>query len=435
MDDGITIDSLKIFTATIISFLLSLIINIGLARSLGPDGKGIFSVAMTLSGLLTSLVDSGFSISLIYFVGQRKYPTKELLGYSVLWGLGAGFFLAIVAWLIKDVVILKVLKSILPIHFVLTLGLVILGVQGNFTSAILRGEYRLRWFSILLILRPAIQCVLVYFAIFTKRLSITSALVYFVISYLITALAGFAVIAKTDGVKFSTGLQPMQRLFSFGIKGQIGNIIQFFNYRFDLFLVNYFLIAYQVGLYSVSVNIAEILWFIPNSFAITLFSKVSSLPVEKSNFLTVHILQTSFLLTLLSGIGLFVLGRPIVLVLFGRQFLGSVKPLLVLLPGILGLTISKILCSDLAGRGKPQYLTYISSISVVLTIGLDFLLIPRIGILGAAMASSVAYIAAGLSSLWWFVKVSKVRLRDILIIRPSDLISIFNSFRPNRIRS
>ncbi len=433
MDDSITLDSLKVFTATVISFLIGMVVNVGLARSLGPDGKGIFSVAMSLSSLLVLLVDSGFSISLVYFVGQRKYPTKTLLGYSVIWGLGAGLVLAIGTWLIKDVVILKVLKGVLPIHLALTLGLVIFGGHGNFTSAILRGEYRLRWYSILLILRPAIQCVLVYVLLAAGRLSITSALVCIVISYLITALAGFAVIAKTDGVRFSTTLQPMQKLFSFGIKGQIGNIVQFFNYRFDVFLVNYFLAAYQVGLYSVSVNVAEMLWFIPNSFAITLFSKVSSLPAEKNNLLTAQILRTSFLLTFVAGIGLFFLGRPIVLLLFGRQFLGSVNPLLVLLPGILGLTISKIVSSDLAGRGKPQYLTYISSISVVVTIALDFLLIPRIGIIGAALASSIAYITAGASSFGWFVRESGMQLREVFRFQKSDFNWVLNAVKPRRL--
>jgi O-antigen/teichoic acid export membrane protein len=59
------------------------------------------------------------------------------------------------------------------------------------------------------------------------------------------------------------------------------------------------------------------------------------------------------------------------------------------MPGVVALSISKILTSDLAGRGLLQYGAYSSAISLVATVVCDLLLIPKWGIAGAAVASNL----------------------------------------------
>jgi O-antigen/teichoic acid export membrane protein len=58
---------------------------------------------------------------------------------------------------------------------------------------------------------------------------------------------------------------------SFGVRGQVGNIATLFNYRLDVFIVNYFLNPAQVGLYALGVVVSEGLWQIPRAAAVALF--------------------------------------------------------------------------------------------------------------------------------------------------------------------
>jgi Na+-driven multidrug efflux pump len=92
-----------------------------------------------------------------------------------------------------------------------------------------------------------------------------------------------------------------------------------------------------------------------------------------------------------------------------------------LLPGIFFFSISKILAQDLVGRGFPQYASVAATISLVAIIILDLLLIPRFGINGASLASTISYFLSAIIILYLFKKESQVKLWDILIIKANDL--------------
>jgi O-antigen/teichoic acid export membrane protein len=80
-------------------------------------------------------------------------------------------------------------------------------------------------------------------------------------------------------------------------------------------------------------------------------------------------------------------------IVFGTAFARSIGVVLWILPGTVALSLGKVACADLAGRGKNGYSSIFALIGFAITIGLDWLLIPRLGIIGAAIASSIAYSA------------------------------------------
>jgi len=64
--------------------------------------------------------------------------------------------------------------------------------------------------------------------------------------------------------------------------------------------------------------------------------------------------------------------------------------------------------------------TWIAVASLVITVSLDLLLIPRMGIRGAAIASSLSYGLTAVLSLLVFVRESGLRVRDALCVRKED---------------
>jgi O-antigen/teichoic acid export membrane protein len=121
-----------------------------------------------------------------------------------------------------------------------------------------------------------------------------------------------------------------------------------------------------------------------------------------------------------------VIGSLLIPFFYGIDFLPSVKPFLWLLPGILGITLSKIVSANLAGIGKPQYATYSSGITVVITVVLDILLIPPYGIVGAAIASSIAYLLSAVLSVMWFSRETNIRWLDVVLPRKDDFTLLVN---------
>jgi len=67
----------------------------------------------------------------------------------------------------------------------------------------------------------------------------------------------------------------------------------------------------------------------------------------------------------------------------------------------------KVLANEMAGRGHLQYNSICAGLSLVLTVILDLTLIPRFGAVGAAAASSLAYLAFFIAALGFYLHVSR----------------------------
>ena len=122
------------------------------------------------------------------------------------------------------------------------------------------------------------------------------------------------------------------------------------------------------------------------------------------------------------------LANYIIKLFFGDSFLLSVIPLLILLPGILAFSIGGVLAADLAGRGKPQFAVFSSLLGLVSNVILNIIFIPVWGIAGAALASSIAYWLDTLVILFGFSIVSKISLKEVLIIKKQDFFDYYNIF-------
>ena len=100
-------------------------------------------------------------------------------------------------------------------------------------------------------------------------------------------------------------------------------------------------------------------------------------------------------LTLLLAIGMASLAPDFVRFYLGETMLPSVTPLLILLPGTLGFAIARPILSISHAKGQLRTLIATTGAAAVLNFGLNVLLIPRYGILGAAMATTTGYAALG----------------------------------------
>ena len=182
-----------------------------------------------------------------------------------------------------------------------------------------------------------------------------------------------------------------------------------------MFLVSYYLSIREVGLYALSVVIAELLWYIPNSISITLFPKVSAKDRSSANEFTRRVSRALITIMLIAGSIICLIAPVLIRIFYGEQFTESVIPLRILLPGIIAFGMVKILTGHLHGRGKPQYGSIVTVCSLLLTILFDLLLIPRFGIIGAALATTFAYLFSLILTLFFFINMTGLSLKEILI--------------------
>lgn len=211
----------------------------------------------------------------------------------------------------------------------------------------------------------------------------------------------------------------------------LANLIQFLNYRLDVFIVSFFVGVKGVGLYTLAVSLAQLIWLISNAAATVLLPRVAALQntVSENVTHTTQITRVSFWLSFISALFLALLADQILPWVYGEAFRQSIAPLLGLLPGIVTFSMVNVLASYIAGIGKPQLNLAVSSVGLVVTIIFDLLLIPRFGIVGAAMASTLSYSISALLTLEIFTRKSKVPVRQVLLPTSEDIRGVISLVR------
>jgi O-antigen/teichoic acid export membrane protein len=199
----------------------------------------------------------------------------------------------------------------------------------------------------------------------------------------------------------------MRPMLNFGLRGYVGNILQFFNYRLDLFLVNYFLGVAGAGIYTVAVPIAELLWYLPNAVGVVIFPKAAASRPEYMNTFTPRVFRITLGLTAAGAVAIGLLGKLGIRIVYGQAFLSAYLPMLALLPGVVLLGAGKVLTNEIAGRGFPHYNSINSGLGLVLTVIFDLVLIPRYGVLGASWASTISYGANFFMAIYFYRLVSR----------------------------
>ena len=110
--------------------------------------------------------------------------------------------------------------------------------------------------------------------------------------------------------------------------------------------------------------------------------------------------------------------------LYGDVFAGSAKALRWLMPGILFACISKMMVLLVVRTGKVKYNALASGVGLVATIVMNMILVPKVGFVGAAIASSVAYLAILVVVLWVVFRRLGVPWDNYYLLMPADLVKL-----------
>ena len=180
--------------------------------------------------------------------------------------------------------------------------------------------------------------------------------------------------------------------------------------------------AKQVAYYTIAVGIASLMCFLPDTIGLVLFPTLASIHDETDiHSFTARICRNNLLLVGIASILLGFIGKYLIEIFYGTKYLQSFYAMLLILPGIVGMSIYKILARNFSSRNRQQISIFAGAISLIMNIVLNFLWIPRYGIEGAAFASTVSYCLAGMILLMKTKSESGLPLGKFLLIETQDI--------------
>jgi len=413
--------SLK-FMSGAIGFILNTASGMILARVLGVEGSGTAVLLLLIPNTLAWFANLGVGRANGYLVSAKKRTPQTLMGNSLSLAAIIGLLAGAAGWIAMPLS-LQYLSDNNITRYMLTLAFlaVPLSLLEMYLEGLLVGLERIAQLSLVTIIRFFSLLALNVILVLILRLDVWGVILSAIATPGI-CVAIYAYFLRNEArMRPGFDLKALKAALAFGIQGHVGNILHFLNLRLDVFMVSFFADVRSVGLYAVATALAELLTYFSAAFSFVLFPRTASSNPETASRFTPKVARLSALITIVAAVGLFLVSRPLIGLFYSEEFLPSLYPLWVLLPGMVSLGYAGVIYSDLGGRGKPSYSTYGAMVSLFVTVGLDFLLIPRWNIVGAAMASSAAYTTNAVMAVYFYLRETGAKPADLLFIRKSDM--------------
>lgn len=395
-----------------------------LARTLGPDGRGIYAAVLAPQAVFALLAHVGLPDATTYAVAKLRLPKGHVVRLVSRLTLAYSAVGAAVLFLIAPVLLHKTPDAI-PLLRLAALTLppqMILIVLRQATSG--SGEFK--WRNIERMTAGLLRLVgTILFAI-VGWLTVWSA----VWITLVTGLIGLPLLAVALfgwHVRRSLRLDPVttrerphltRDLALYGLRGWGGVFAYFVNYRLDQAVLVALVSDRELGFYAIAVTLAELPQTAFMQLKNILFAEASA---RNSLELVARATRLLLFITTVLAIGGILVAPIFIPVMFGHAFRPAVPMAQILFVGTLPFLLDQVLAAGLLSLGLPGRRSIGQIVAAVITVTSLPVLCPVLGGIGAAWTSLIAYSTSAVISLALFRRTTGIRYRDILLVQVRDL--------------
>ena len=323
------------------------------------------------------------------------------------------------------------LKGIRQEHFLLAAVATPFAMMARCQQGILLGRKMIFERNISFLVEVTVTAAGIVVAVLILGLGLQAALLSWMSGVILGAVAGFVFVRPILSLKEVPDFGILKKLLGFGIKAHIGALALFLLINSDKFLINYFLPdgQTQVGLYAVATSLILIVIYIPDSIATMFLPRVTSLETVDADAYTSSVSRITVLIALAAISGAALAAWPVVHFMYGRNYYDSMLPFFLLLPGVFFISVSAIMNNALQARKMVFPGAFASLAGCTVNICLNLLVIPRWGIRGAAVTSTISYTIVAAFIVCRYLSVSKAGFRETILPGRAEFVLVTEFFR------
>lgn len=388
-------------------FLLSLVA----ARALGPDGRGQYALALNLVTMVWVVSHLSVEQSVARLLARREASLVELSRVSSLFVCTLGMLGAALALAVAIPARDSLLGGASVGTVALAAATIPFTLAGQMATALLLRTGELRAYGWIIALASAIQLALVIALELGMGLTPELAMAAALATIALMAFALTWVLARRLGAR---ALVPggsahlVRSALRVGLRLQPASIALWLNLKIDLLLVGLLADVHQAGLYSLSANLADIVFTAVSTIGLAALETQTRAEASAAATYTAEFISQNLALAAALGLLAAAAAFPFITLVYGGGWQGSVVPFVLLMPAVVALAVEGPARDLLIRIASPQLISAASAAGLGLNVGLNFLLIPRVGILGASLASVVSYWFAAALMLWMLSRFGRV---------------------------
>lgn len=382
----------------LVSFINTIIIN----RYLGPELRGYYSYILNICNILILILNLGIGQSYVFYKKNSVNEVKSLFITLSLFQFILYFFILFT---------IKIFTNNEAYNYIAIVT--IFGIINNQILFIALIENVKTRNKINLISNFIYTAILLFVYFFSN--SNISLIVYSLgIRYFVEVILCFKYFNMYNNLRFKAlNKNIIIEILKFGSVQMIISVLITFNYNIDVIIMKKFLGYADIGIYSLGVTLANMLWIIPDAFKDVLFNKSA----RKNSINTIcKSISINIVVSLIITTVFIFIGREFIELFYGKEFLNAYKVSIILFLGTIPMIFFKLITPLYTSIGKQRRMLIVLILSNISNIVANFMLIPELGIIGAAISSVASYSLCGLIFLFYFIRENKVKLNYFKII-------------------
>jgi O-antigen/teichoic acid export membrane protein len=394
----------------IVFLLLQLIITFIIPVITGPEGFGFYSMVIANATLILTLTSLGIPSGLTYHASKRDCEPDKLNNILYL-----STFIQLIVVVVAEILFFQFWDKFV----IWPSGNILFGVSGIllFASLVLTEKYyaiyngynHLKTYNKLTVVFSLVTIFFLFILILDKQVDTNAVLFVVICVSCLQALYmanGARTVLKENRSISAAPHEQRFKFLSYSLKSYIANTFQFLANRIDYWILLLFWGQMQLGHYSLSSRLGQLLLILPLILSAVIFPSVTSIHFKREKLdLMIRLINS---LNISIGFIAVFLAFYLIPIFFGKEFQPSVIPFLILIPGMILKSLITMLATYFAGKGLVGINLRNSALSVLLIVILDFMLIPKHGPTGAALAITIAYIVSSFHALRAYRQIEKI---------------------------
>lgn len=392
------------------------------ARALGPAGRGDLLVIVLWPPVVAMLAGLGLPTAYRYWMAREPHRVSYLFSNAVVYTIAVGVVSVALADLIvphlvgqrspQVMMLLRIYQVNIPAALFLDL-----------MRGLLEGTRRFGWAGAARVIFFGVQAIGFAGLWSMGQLTVVTAMVTMISAQAASMLLALIGVLHQLKPSWKPSWAEFKLSMNYALRDYPGGVADFTTLRLDQLVLAGMASNVAIGLYVVAVRLSEVTTLAAEAIADALMPEVASSKTEnKAELLWARSLRVAIYMHAVLLVPLW-FGAPLILrILFGERFVPATGALRWLLLAATVWSLGSIVISGLRGFGYPGLSTLARFSAAAVTIVALFILLPRLGITGAAIASLIGYSVMLCVALFAFMQKRRLRLWNCLRPRWRDLL-------------
>ena len=379
------------FSTRVLGHVLGLGTSVLIARALGPEGRGRYVLPVTIATVVAAVINLGTPQAQFRLWSRRRWTIDEFVTSSVVLSVVLSVLGLTGLWLFYGATRAGLIHGVTALNLAIASCMVPFAINQSRSGNLLTFNHALRDVNRARLIGAAVQTSGIAVAFLWFGVTVEMVLVFAVLSVAVPSLLMSARLRNFGRLRGPIPWPLIREHLKVGLTIGPTSMFLLLNMRVDVFLVARYKGLAGVGIYSIGVAFAELLWLATEALSSSISGRQANDPAIEVLSLTYRAARMNLVLAVTLGVGIALVAPVAIPLVYGARFADATEIVWILVPAAALMGVWRPLNQAMVRFNRPGATSGIMLASLLVNVGANVLLIPLLGLVGAAVASLISY--------------------------------------------